>query len=847
MELITRTLELLTIEHDTELSESLNNRSNCSIHELQLQGLCLSKLLVVSIKTGLFGRTLIKLKKEFTVLPPHKLSPGDIVGIFTSDIKNPDYSATVYKVSAESLVLACDESIDFQEKVSVVMLANDATYKRQKEVMQKLGSLNRKEFSYKIAQILLGYDAPRFKSISSEFEFFNKNLNEFQQNAVKFALDYCLDVAVIHGPPGTGKTTTIIEIILQAVKRGIKVLATAPSNIAVDNMVEKLSAKAKVVRIGHPARILPSVSNYSFDYLIKHTDQHEIQQDISKEISKLSGSRNNRNEINALRKELKQRDKKAGEEVLERAEVVLATCISAGKKILEDYSKKIEGFGLVIIDEAAQGLECACWVPVLLGTKVILAGDHKQLPPTIISEVAAEEGLKISLMERICGLIPNSCFLLEIQYRMHEDIMFWSNKEFYDSRLKADESVRLRLLESYPHPLILIDTSGGGVCEAGELSKYNPGEAEIVSKFCEELISLGITDISVVTPYNAQVDILKKLLNQVEVATVDGFQGREKDAIVISMVRSNDRKEVGFLKEFRRLNVAVTRAKMLLCIVMDCDTVGGNNSPEFLKTLCQYFQDKAFCINFQEYSTGGVSVTPSKIEKKIKKEKKKPEKKFEKKEKKIEEKKEKIENLLENTKKKILEFVKSDDFEYKTEKLDGKERHSIHELCQSLQLHHKTTGSGKAKCMIISKIFPKKEPTEKKIFVDEASSQSSEPDDQPALVGTKISNTKKKTEEYDENEFLEKAIQESNNCMYNGCSKNIGVIKIVCKFCFGGFCVAHGQAEVHGCGDNARSDARYSHRNPKINDEKLSQLKNKIKEKINLLENRKPKTKKKKK
>ena len=309
--------------------------------------------------------------------------------------------------------------------------------------------------------------------------------------------------------------------------------------------------------------------------------------------------------------------------MLERAEVVLATCISAGKKILEDYSKKIEGFGLVIIDEAAQGLECACWVPVLLGTKVILAGDHKQLPPTIISEVAAEEGLKISLMERICGLIPNSCFLLEIQYRMHEDIMFWSNKEFYDSRLKADESVRLRLLESYPHPLILIDTSGGGVCEAGELSKYNPGEAEIVSKFCEELISLGITDISVVTPYNAQVDILKKLLNQVEVATVDGFQGREKDAIVISMVRSNDRKEVGFLREFRRLNVAVTRAKMLLCIVMNCDTVGGNNSPEFLKTLCQYFQDKAFCINFQEYSTGGVSVTPSKIEKKIKKEKKK--------------------------------------------------------------------------------------------------------------------------------------------------------------------------------------------------------------------------------
>ena len=747
--------------------------------------------------------------------------------------------------------------MEFEGKVSIVMLANEATYKRQKAIMERLGSLNRNEVSFKLAQVLLGEYAPGFRNYTENIEIVNPNLNNIQKDAVKFALDRCLDIGIIHGPPGTGKTTTIVEIILQAVKRGIKVLATAPSNIAVDNLVEKLSSKVKVVRLGHPARMLPSITRFSFDHLLKQTDQYSISLDIRKEISKMPANRSNRNELNALRRELKTRDRKSGEEVLEKCDVILATCISSGMKVVEEYSKKIGGFGLVVIDEAAQALECACWVPILQGKKLILAGDHKQLPPTIISEQAAQEGLKISLMERICNLYPESSFLLEIQYRMHEDIMYWSNNEFYDNRLIADESVRTRLLEDYPNPLVLIDTSGGGVIEAGILSKYNPGEAEIVIKFCKEIKDLGINDISVITPYNAQVEILRNSLENIEIATVDGFQGREKDAIVISMVRSNDRHEVGFLEEFRRLNVAITRAKMMVCIVMDCDTVGAESSPVFLKNLCKYFREKAFCINFQEYCTGGVEIRPKKEESKKAKEKKGSKNKNNKQ--KIEEKKQVVVknnevDVLEVTRNLIQELVNGDENELKTEKLDAKQRHQIHELCQKLQLYHKSTGSGKNKCMIISKIFPQKVENVReknyKMQIESPDESDDEETKEEPQISTKIQKKIKdsKKDEYDEDEFLANAMENACKCMYQGCNTNITIMRRICEFCLGGFCMSHGLAEVHGCGEKARQKARQNHaRPPKIQEDRINALKDRIKDKINEKDNRKPKPKKKKK
>lgn len=863
MDLISKTLELLQLEHDAEIEESLNNRSNCSIRELEKQGLCVTKLMICGCKTGLFGRVLVKLKKEFADLPQHKMSPGDIVGIFQEDIKDPEVNGTVYKVTPSTITVACEGMVDMQGKVAVVILANEATYKRQREIMEKLRNLNVNHPSYGLAEILLGSSQAKFTMAEYPLEFSNPNLNSVQKHAVQFALNQCVNFGIIHGPPGTGKTTTVVELILQAVKRGIQVLVTAPSNIAVDNLVEKLAGKARIVRVGHPARMLPTITEYSFDNLLKKTDAYQITQDIRKELNSLSKSPSSRQEARVLRKELKSRDGKAAEEVLQNSQVVLSTCISSGTKFMVEYAAKIKGFGLVIIDEAAQALECACWVPVLMGKKVVLAGDHKQLPPTIMSEQAAREGLQISMMERLCELYPNSAVLLEIQYRMNELIMNWSNKEFYFGRLIADDSVKNRVFDDFPYPLVLVDTSGGGVYDAGEISKFNSGEAEIVGKFCQELFEAGIKDVAVITPYNAQVELIRGIVPRAEVSSVDGFQGREKDAVVISMVRSNSNQDVGFLQDFRRLNVAITRAKMLVCLIMDCDTVGSKKSPAFLQHLCEYFSTNAHCLNFHEYYTGGISYQSKELiqkqakdqeRKQKQKEKEKPKNQYITEQKLIKEPSKIIKDTYKETLEKIEILKKSDEESFKTEKLNAKDRHSIHELCQKHNLYHKTLGSGKEKRMLISKIFPK--PGQKEtVFIQTANyseddkEEEEEKNTQGPFIATKITQKKEKIiEEYDEDKFLEAAMADANKCMKEGCKSLIGVLKTVCKYCHGGFCIAHGLAEVHGCGNRAHEISLKERRMPtKPSEARVNALKETMHQKIQSMNNRKPKDKKKKK
>lgn len=862
MELITRTLSLLQVERSAEVEESLNNRSNVSGIELEKQGILISKLIVSGVKTGLFGRVLVKVKKEFTVLPPHKLTAGDIVGLFVEDIQNPEYECTVYKVTPDHLVLVGEKDFEVPErKVNVVMLANEATYKRQRDTMEKLKNLNTREVAYDLAEVLLGNSAPKMMERESSMEFYNQSLNNNQKEAVKFVLDRCGHVGVIHGPPGTGKTTTVVEVIRQAARRGLRVLATAPSNIAVDNLVEKLR-DLKIVRIGHPARMLDTTVKFSFDSLIKRTDSYGITLDIRKEINSLAKTRSNRAELNALRKELRERDLKSSQELLSSCQVILATCISSASYAVSTFSAEIGGFDLVIIDEAAQALECACWVPILMGKKLILAGDHKQLPPTIISKQAASQGLSISLMERICEIYPHTSFLLEIQYRMNSKIMNWSNHEFYHDRLIAADCVKDEVFEAFPNPLVLIDTSGGNVFESGEISKYNPGEAEIVEKFVSELRGYGVSDIAVITPYNAQVELLRNSFKELEVATVDGFQGREKEAIVISMVRSNRNREVGFLSDFRRLNVAVTRAKRLVCVVMDGDTVDNEKSPAFLKTFVKYFRDTALSLNFQEYFTGGIDTKNLKGEEKKKTNTKKTQNTsknagFQAKNEKTQDNIEKtqvFEDVFKKVKENLEKFLQSDEPSFKTDPLDAKDRHELHEFCEKRKLYHKTLGNTKQKkrSMLISKTFPKQEskPTNyNEGFIDPLS-DSSEPEETKFTGNTKLKNEPKPSTftKNDEDDFLNKAIQDSSFCMKAGCKKNIEMLKVVCQFCFGGFCYSHGLAEAHGCGDRAHeAEMKAPARQGKIQDTKLSELKNKLHDKIQKMKpNKKDKKKKKK-
>ena len=475
---------------------------------------------------------------------------------------------------------------------------------------------------------------------------FNASLDESQLDAISFALQDDRRISLIHGPPGTGKTTTIAELIQQAVQvHGMKVLVAAPSNVAVDNILERLvqsssspqqSAKSKskrtnklsklrAVRLGHPARIKSSILSYSLEALVQHADGTEIVVDIRSELQSylrvLSNPRSRPNdkrvayqEVKALRKEIRGREEKVVQELISTAQVVLATTIGAANRILDRVK---DGFDLVVIDEAAQALEASCWIPILRGRKVVLAGDHCQLPPTIKSRHhRAQEGLAKTMFERLMELYgddknhqkaPRVSRMLKVQYRMHHDIADWASQAMYRGELETHPDVRDRTLSQLEGvkksdedeedvsetTLLLVDTAG---CDMHETlnaagSRFNQGEAQIVAQQVRKLVDMGVqqTQIAIISPYNGQVELLRSLLlpdlPKLEIRSVDGFQGGEREAVVLSLVRSSDRggmDGIGFLKDDRRQNVAVTRAKRHLCVVCDTETV---SQSKFIKNL----------------------------------------------------------------------------------------------------------------------------------------------------------------------------------------------------------------------------------------------------------------------
>lgn len=494
------------------------------------------------------------------------------------------------------------------------------------------------EESYTTLQrILFGLSAPTPPDLKApaikEIQFINPNLNSSQQEAVKFALA-APDLALIHGPPGTGKTYTLIELILQFLAQGKRVLVCGPSNISVDNIVERLSAsspKTNVVRVGHPARLLPSVLGRSLEMLSDQSEQRGLVKDVGKEIEervkevrsgKIKGKGERGRiwgEVRELRKEYRERESRVVKEVVQGCGVVVSTLHGAGGRDVGGAGggKK---FDVVVVDEAAQAVEPQCWIPVAMAGevgKLVLAGDHLQLPPTIkgkdgevdkseekkrvkaleeeLAKLATEErvakeckkmSLETTMFDRLLGLYGNDIKrLLNVQYRMHERIMRFPSDELYDGELKAGPGVEARLLKDLEYevkdtedtrePLVFYDTQGGDFFEKTEDgvedgkakksvllgdSKSNEMEAAVVKLHVQNLIDAGVRDedIAVITPYNAQLAVISGLLRDthpgIEMGSVDGFQGREKEAVIVSLVRSNPEHEVGFLGEKRRLN-----------------------------------------------------------------------------------------------------------------------------------------------------------------------------------------------------------------------------------------------------------------------------------------------------
>ncbi|KAF6232741.1 hypothetical protein HO173_008955 [Letharia columbiana] len=520
--------------------------------------------------------------------------------------------------------------------VGGVKLANEVTYKRMNWTMERLKKMEEGEYTT-LTRVLFGLDAPTPVSPDeAKVEFLDQTLNDSQRDAVGFALA-SREVALIHGPPGTGKTYTLIELILQLVRRGLRILVCGPSNISVDNIVERLAPhKLPIIRLGHPARLLPSVLNHSLDVLTQTSEAAGIVKDVRKEmdakqasIKKTRSGRERKaiyDDMKVLRKEYREREKQCVTTLVSGSKVVLATLHGAG-----GFQLRNEQFDVVIIDEASQALEAQSWIPLLTAKKVVLAGDHLQLPPTIKSldhslhpkppkdndkdqTKGGGGSLEVTLFDRLLTLHgPGIKRMLTTQYRMHEKIMRFPSDEMYDSQLLAAPAVATRLLTTLPYevqdtddttePLVFYDTQGGDFPEAispsppppaddgrnprkasllPNDSKSNPSEALLVRRHVGRLVDAGVRaeDVAVVTPYNAQLAHLSRDLGLterfpgLELGSVDGFQGREKEAVVVSLVRSNPAGEVGFLGERRRLNVAMTRPKRHLCVVGDGETVG---------------------------------------------------------------------------------------------------------------------------------------------------------------------------------------------------------------------------------------------------------------------------------
>ncbi|CAH0049424.1 unnamed protein product [Clonostachys solani] len=659
-------LALLDQELQIEIQETGTLVSSHTPTALQRAGLAITNLTVASQRTGLGGRTVLDLGPDAATsttgdLPEHGIRTGDIVLVAEQpagsakkreikDLESKGARGVVVRVQKGIVALALDEGKDevvFNSRVWIVKLADEVTYRRMKQTMEKLQNMTEPEYS-SFVRVLFGLSSPSPvpKDFSSDgdlgkIEWINPQLNDSQKEAIQFALA-SREVALIHGPPGTGKTHTLIELILQMVKRGQRILVCGPSNISVDNIVERLSPhKVPILRLGHPARLLPSVLNHSMDVLTQTSEAGAIVKDVRAEmdakqasIKKTKSGRERRaiyGELKELRREFRERERKCATTLVGGSKVVLATLHGAGGSQLRNQE-----FDVVIIDEASQALEAQCWVPLLSAKKVVCAGDHLQLPPTIKSINSKDKSggkdaakpirgmtLETTLFDRLLKLHgPSIKRMLTTQYRMHEKIMRFASDELYESKLVAADAVKDRLLsgleydveegENTTEPLIFIDTQGGDFPERTEEdgkdgpkkgkgsllgdSRSNEMEAALVRQHVKELAEAGVKaeDIAIVTPYNAQLAVLAPLKEKfpgIELGSVDGFQGREKEAVIVTLVRSNTEGEVGFLSEKRRLNVAMTRPKRSLTVIGDSETIkrGGN----FLKRWMEFLEENA--------------------------------------------------------------------------------------------------------------------------------------------------------------------------------------------------------------------------------------------------------------
>lgn len=606
-----RLLRWLDLESDAERARLVERRNLSKGADVERTGETIIDLVVADHRIGLGGRYLLSFRKRRSdaMLPWNRLKVGSPVVVSDNgDARDEGLQGVVSRRSSHQIEVAL-ESWPEGDRFRIDLSPDETTRRRQRAAIGQARALHAAPM--RLRDRLLGFDDPRFEEKLPNIRFLAE-LNPPQQEAVRFALS-AKDFAVIHGPPGTGKTTTLAEVIYQAVQAGDKVLACASSNTAVDNLLERLIRTTPgVVRVGHPARVFESLREHTLDEQVGDHPSSRIAADLMKQAESLvrQASKPGRSgeawrragqmraEARALQNQARSLERQAIRYVLDSAEVICTTT-TIDDELLGDRE-----FDLVVIDEACQSTEASVWQAVLRAKRVIFAGDHFQLPPTVLSDVAAREGMRDSLMHRLVERFGEDVYRrLTVQYRMNDQIMRFSSQQFYDHSLIADVSVRNHLLRDLPGianndvtntPAIFIDTAGAGYDEELEpdgLSKRNPREANVVVSLVRKLTAEGLTgdQIAIIAPYAAQVRLLRSRLNLegLEVDTVDGFQGREKEAVIVTLVRSNETGEIGFLADTRRTNVALTRARRSLIVIGDSATLGGD---PFYAAMLQYFE-----------------------------------------------------------------------------------------------------------------------------------------------------------------------------------------------------------------------------------------------------------------
>jgi superfamily I DNA and/or RNA helicase len=619
----------MQLEQKEEQAQFKFKNASASIKERRRRGLTWYPVTITQKDIGFGGKVVLELERPAHRQDLHLFQVGKSALLFSNapgfvEAERPGINGVVTGLRRNKLLLTTNKEelpgwVQDGSTLGIDLTFDEVSYREMNQALGKVILAQGNRLA-ELRDVLLGVRQANFREHKADDITYHSVLNDSQLVAVHHVAS-AQDVAIIHGPPGTGKTTTLVQAIIETIRRERRVLVCAPSNTAVDLLTEKLAEHSvNVIRLGNPSRVSDLLLKHTLDAAVmshsSYSKMHAMRQtaqqhrETAKEYAHHIGIEERqhrqwlREEARMLRQDANDLERFMTEEVLESVQVITCTLVGASHRDIRQLD-----FETVFIDEAAQALEPGCWIPIAMGQRVVLAGDHHQLPPTVKSEKAAREGLRKTLFEKCIERQPETACMLNTQYRMHALIMGFSSEKFYGGQLVPHQSVQQAGLEAYDlrfapdQPVEFIDTAGCGFLEIAipeSRSTANPDEAHFLLERLAQLLSPFDTDedskhqnapltIGVIAPYRAQINYLRDAIEEnavlndllqrrkLSVGTVDSFQGQERDIIAISLTRSNPSGEIGFLSDIRRMNVGMTRARRKLLLVGDSSTLCCNS------------------------------------------------------------------------------------------------------------------------------------------------------------------------------------------------------------------------------------------------------------------------------